>query len=156
MNFSGARTAPLPSRDKYGGKVFVEKPEILEDVILASIDKSHQKRYRTEVINRQETMGTIKPLPDPIIRQKASLDQLGVPKHNFTSSAQLSRDHKDKQFPVVMDKVDKASKFLEGIERDMKLFEEAKNNKTRRQYEDWNINVHGEIQVCLIFFSDFT
>jgi hypothetical protein len=50
-------------------------------------------------------------------------------------------------FPVLLDRVDDANKFLDTIEKEMILANEAKNNKIRRQYEDWNTNVHGKIQV---------
>ena len=57
--------------------------------------------------------------------------------------------NKEKLFPVLMTNVNKATAFLDTIDKDINLFDETKNNKIRRQFEDWNSNVHGSIQVCL-------
>lgn len=145
MSFSGAKTAPSPTKEKNGGKVFVDKPKILEDVIISSIENGHPRKYRTEIIERKLPETTI---DKNVYNPKSTLKQLGlINDPSQVTAAQLAREKKDKMFPVLLDRVDKAARYLDNIEKEMKLFEEAKNNKIRRQYEDWNTNVHGEIQV---------
>lgn len=145
MNFTGAKTAPSPIQEKKGGKVFVDKPKILEDVIISSIESNHPRKYRTEIIERKLPETTVE---KNVYNPKSTLKQLGLMSDpSQPTPAQLAREKKDKMFPVVLDRVDKATRYLDNIEKEMKLFEEARNNKIRRQYEDWNTNVHGEIQV---------
>jgi hypothetical protein len=39
---------------------------------------------------------------------------------------------------------------LDSIDRELSLVDETKRTKIRRQYEDWNLNVHGTIQKSLL------
>jgi hypothetical protein len=53
-------------------------------------------------------------------------------------------------FPVLISNVQKATSFLDDMEKDISLHDETKKNKVRRQFEDWNASVHGTIQVSNI------
>ena len=56
-------------------------------------------------------------------------------------------ERQDKMFPELLNNVKKATMFLDNVDKDINLHEETKKNKVRRQFDDWNANVHGAIQV---------
>ncbi len=154
-----AKTAPIPVKaGSLGGKIYVEKAEVLEDVIIPGIER-HPRRFKTERINRspdtlnnslrrtrsdspgvEEEFSKTKPLDFRLFRKEESLGK---------TAAEAARAKRDKMFPVLLERVEEASKFLDSVEKEIILVTEAKNNKIRRQYEDWNTNVHGKIQVII-------
>lgn len=147
---SQAKAVPIPVKaHTLGGKVFVEKPQVLEEVILTSIEH-HPRKYRTEKINLNDTRKSRSPERDGNAKTTDNFDLIKM-SASLTGKTKLEyeREKKDRMFPVLLDRVDDANKFLDTIEKEMILANEAKNNKIRRQYEDWNTNVHGKIQVRL-------
>ena len=75
-------------------------------------------------------------------KQKDMLLKQNIEKHFLEA-----REKQEREFPIIMDRVDKANHFLDKIDADLNLISETKKNKTRRQFEDWNLQVHGTIQV---------
>lgn len=85
---------------------------------------------------------------------------MGVPNVDFKRSKPeanphaealaVQRERKEKKFPQILAAVDRSKNFLDEVDKEMSLAEEAKRNKTRRQFEDWNTNAHGQIQVLYI------
>jgi hypothetical protein len=55
------------------------------------------------------------------------------------------RERRERRFPVLLSNVDKATAALHEVDRELRLVDEAKFNKTRRQFDEWNTQVHGEI-----------
>lgn len=55
------------------------------------------------------------------------------------------RERREALFPVLLANVEKSKAFLSTVEKEMDLAEEAKRNKVRRQFEEWNTQVHGTI-----------
>lgn len=53
---------------------------------------------------------------------------------------------KDKEFARLQDDMKDSLDFLDTVDRELNLVNETKRTKTRRQFEDWNQNVHGAIQ----------
>ena len=152
-----ARTVPLQIQSKEnGGRVYVEKSGVLDDLISTGIDYNKPRRYKTEVIDKADksSYSPNRSFANSSIltnesqyQPKPKLDLKKNTDVSFKTLADAERERKDKMFPVILDRVDQASVALDDIEREMTLFTEAKNNKIRRQYEDWNTNVHGKIQV---------
>lgn len=155
-----AVTAPASSssvaRPPTVGKVFIEKAAILEDLIADSSQyaQSRKKYVRTEIIDANvdvpltKTNGTRRSptLPasssPPVDLKRSKKD--GNP---HADAVALLREKREKAFPIILANVDRATSFLDEVDREMELANEAKRNKTRRQFEEWNTNVHGEIQV---------
>jgi hypothetical protein len=165
MSNHHVRTGPLATTKKYGGgKMFVEKPQILEDLLTTGIEE-HPRRYRTERLNphslhggastsssyRNNSNSPHRRSDEDSINDKTipltDLINLRKDENISITAAQAAREKKDRMFPVLLERVNESSRFLESIEKEMILVSEAKNNKMRRQYEDWNTNVHGKIQV---------
>eukprot|EP00605_Chrysophyceae_sp_TOSAG23-4_P001949 GSChrysophyteH1.ASY1.ANO1.2159.1 assembled CDS len=53
---------------------------------------------------------------------------------------------KDKMFADLQSSLNDSLDFLDEVDRDLSLVDETRRTKTRRQFEDWNRNVHGKIQ----------
>lgn len=154
-----AQTAPASasvSRPRTGGKVFVEKANVLEDIIAESQSSSHgRRRYiRTQVI-MEPSNGHSPKHHHPTNADAPVIDM----KHSKPSSnphleaVAMQREKRDKKFPHILAAVDRANNFLDEVDKEMNLAEEARRNKIRRQFEDWNTNVHGEIQVLSFIIS---
>jgi hypothetical protein len=126
------------------GKVFVEKGQVLEDLIADSeLSRQNTKRFiRTEVINNDLKSGGDRTPPPKVDLKRGIKDD-----NPHADAVAKFRAKREKLFPIILENVDKATDFLNEIDKEMNLVNEAKRNKTRRQFEEWNQNVHGEIQV---------
>lgn len=147
-------TAPASGgpRPRTGGKVFVEKAQVLDDIISESEAAAQGKRryVKTQVITQpiEEQARPVRLPPNSTVDFKQSKKD----ENPHMEAVMMKREKKDKQFPHILAAVDRASNFLDEVDKEMSLAEEAKRNKTRRQFEEWNTNVHGEIQVgCYAF-----
>jgi hypothetical protein len=61
---------------------------------------------------------------------------------------------KEKTYSNLVSDIEKSMSFLDSVDKNILLMEETKRNKTRRQFEDWNTQIHGNIQVSsVISFS---
>lgn len=69
-------------------------------------------------------------------------------KQNIQKALEMKNEKQERIFPVLMSNLDRATSFLDVIDRDINLHDETQQNKVRRQFEDWNTTVHGSIQVC--------
>eukprot|EP01032_Pedospumella_encystans_P016991 gene16991-19363_t len=67
-------------------------------------------------------------------------------KQNIQKSLERQNEKQERLFPVLLSNLDKATSFLDTIEKDINLHDETQKNKVRRQFEDWNTTVHGSIQ----------
>jgi hypothetical protein len=66
---------------------------------------------------------------------------------------------KEKTYSNLVSNIEKSMSFLDSVDKNILLMEETKRNKTRRQFEDWNTQIHGNIQVSSIIsytYFDFT
>lgn len=73
--------------------------------------------------------------------------------NNIKKALENAREKQEKQFPIILSNVSKAQSFLDTVDRDLNLLDETKRNKTRRQFEEWNANVHGDIQVPISLYT---
>jgi hypothetical protein len=138
-----------------GGKVFVEKAHILEDLIqdVESTVRS-TKYHRTDhsVMTESEKTSTLHANDQRSNHHnKNTLDPLQQMKKKYQDNSphlavlEAAREKKERKFPLIMQNVEKAIDSLVDVDKELRLYEEAKYNKTRRQFEEWNSNVHGEI-----------
>ena len=58
----------------------------------------------------------------------------------------LQRELQDKKLGALSAKVKESTSFLDQVDRELDLVNETNRTKTRRQFEEWNQNVHGNIQ----------
>ena len=153
-------TSSLPAhnhRPRSGGKVFVEKASILEDIIAdaeAHKTRSHYRIDKSDTLsttlhnanhNSHHNANTMNPLE--------SMRKARQPPNPHAEALEAMKERRERKFPVILGNVDKANEVLAEVEREMRLIEEAKYNKTRRQFEEWNANVHGKIQVRIYSHS---
>jgi hypothetical protein len=55
------------------------------------------------------------------------------------------RERDEKRLGILSNKLRESLSFLDDVDKDLALVDETKRTKTRRQFEDWNQNVHGKI-----------
>jgi hypothetical protein len=135
------------------GKVFVERPEVLDDII-GSLDGRtwanrgvHKKgTTKTGSANQSEHTRLLKEQE----MQRAHQTEL-VMKQNIQKSLEMKKEKEERLFPMLMSNLDKATNFLNVVDKDISLHDETQKNKVRRQFEDWNTTVHGTIQVRRAF-----
>ena len=56
------------------------------------------------------------------------------------------KERESRKFHAGLKSIEDAKSLLDDIDRNLKLEDETYRNKVRRQFEDWNTNVHGTIQ----------
>lgn len=158
-------TAPSGAGMRQTG-VFVEKPRLFEDMVIAGDDSPNKpsRFIRTQIIQASPSINKGhggsqhgKRSPDHANGKTATvttqvIDLKKAPKNDnpHAEAVEAHRARKEQRFPIIMSNVEKALSFLDEVDREMQLVDEAKRNKVRRQFEDWNTNVHGEIQVLFL------
>jgi len=68
-------------------------------------------------------------------------------KMNIQKAMQSRAIKQEKEFNRLCTSISDAKAFLSLVDKNLELHDETNRNKTRRQFEDWNTNVHGNIQV---------
>jgi len=149
----------IPDRKKLS-QVFVEKPEILDDIIIDSINTraSSPNYHHLESGSLSSSFAStsksrnLKSSESHLLllkeQQKMKYMQAeAMVKAHILKSIEIAADKEERKFPVIMGNLDRATQFLEHIDKDLHLHEETQQNKVRRQFEDWNTMVHGSIQV---------
>jgi hypothetical protein len=129
-------------------KVFVDRPALLED-ILSSVPPKRQPPPR-----KKAPPPMIDDSPSTLLKARKAVENAQAEvamKRNLEKSITRSFEKQEELFPVLLSNVDRATQFLDTIDKELTLFDETKRNKTRRQFEDWNNNVHGVIQVDFFY-----
>eukprot|EP01036_Dinobryon_divergens_P049821 gene49821-66738_t len=138
------------------GKVFVEKPDIL-DQISESQDPRRQYSLRDRSISTYVSIGD-----EASRRSQAALEnnrqlrleqyntqaQLteSIMKANIQKSIRKDIDKKEKRFNELTQDIESAKSLIKTVDKSLLLQNEANNNKVRRQFDEWNNTVHGQIQ----------
>lgn len=138
---SKSNTARLKPQKE--AKVFVDHAGALED-ILSSIPPKREKPPR-----KVKEQPVFDDNPATLRRERKLIENALTAKamqRNVEKSLMRAVSKQDAAFPVMLADVGAATEFLDIIDRDLNLHEETKKNKVRRQFEDWNTNVHGAIQ----------
>lgn len=144
-------TLPRSSPDRTKtGKVFVEKPEVLDDII-DSLDQqiwtthgseSHSVSAKSKQSIQNDHIHLLRAQ-----QKQRTLQTEAIMKQNIQKSLERQNEKQERLFPLLLSNLDKATSFLDTIEKDISLHDETQKNKVRRQFEDWNTTVHGSIQV---------
>ena len=149
-----------PKMQKAGGSMFVEKEEILEDMLdEEAIEKTrtiraglNQKNYdnnsnghKCEFVSNKSNEISKQLLRDRLALEAYQSDL--AMKKNIQKQIQNTANKKEQIFTNLESDIGDSMAFLDSIDKNMILMEETKKSKTRRQFEDWNTQVHGGIQV---------
>ena len=133
-------------------KVYVEKPEVLEDLIVSTSTISPSRIDGPRNFDRMSATMSVKSTETHSKLLKERQKQLNahtetIMKQNVQKSLDMKYEKQERMFPILLANVDQATSFLDTIDRDISLHDETQKNKVRRQFEDWNTTVHGSIQV---------
>jgi hypothetical protein len=132
------------------GQMYVENPQVFEEFLTVDDQIPPSRRFRTNNIiksnhleDSKETarQKQIEKYYDTTRRIEANT------KRSIERSLKTEKLKKDKKFERCSADVNEAKRFLDEIDENFALQAEAAHNKTRRQFEDWNRDVHGKIQL---------
>jgi hypothetical protein len=137
--------------DKRTGKVFVEKAAVLDDIIdgleyPTGFGNNNSKLSSQSIASSKgSSVNHIKLLKEQQKQRTVQTEQ--IMQQNIQKSIDRENEKQERIFPVLLSNLDKATNFLDTIEKEINLHDETQKNKVRRQFEDWNTTVHGSIQV---------
>jgi hypothetical protein len=139
---------------KTTGSVYVDKSETLEDMLDAeALEKTRQ--IRTGGIRRLDDFSSMSSaLTDKEIqkqlaeerRQQEAYHTAQLVKQYVEKSKTDRVAQRERTFNHLVHDVETSMGLLDSVDKSLNLMEETKRNKTRRQFEEWNTQVHGKIQ----------
>lgn len=147
-----------PRMMKTVGNVYVEKDDILEDMLdEEALDRTRTiragltgKQYNGN-FNAQSFAATApNEMSKQIMNERRALEAHQIEeamKKSIQKQIQNVVNKKEQMYSTLVSDIEESMSFLDSIDKNMALMEETKRNKTRRQFEDWNTQVHGSIQV---------
>ena len=127
------------------GQIFVDKPDVLEDLINDPEIRYPTNRSRqSHSVSRQsiDSIGSrpispkecfAKLLKEQKLKEAKQTDILL--KQNIQKTIDDAFESKEKAFPILLANVDKATDFLSTIDKDLNLIEETKKNKVSKRAE---------------------
>lgn len=137
------------------GSVYVEKADVLEDLLSAS-DGHDEMRGSTRGSVASSRRSPRKPDREDSEEIKkfknreyfmAQFERTQIEtKKNIEKSMKRQVDKKTKHFVDLSTDIEQCQATLDGVDKALQLHDEAQRTKARRQFEDWNANVHGKIQ----------
>jgi len=109
----------------------------------------HSSKSKAVSINASQKRQQIQLSRLEQVRTKFALDQAKkdhATKQAIARGLIAKREKEEKDFQDRLADIEQARKFLDTIDHSLTLQAETHHNKVRRQFEDWNTNVHGVIQ----------
>ena len=143
----------MNSLNRTGGQVFVEKPNRLEEILeeerhsLSRSSTGSRRRVRKIVEHRE--VATKEQLNKQKARELLSASYqktLQETQRNVEKSVKRAKDQKKQKFIDLNEDIDRCLDFLDVVDKEISLHDEAESNKVKRQFGEWNTNVHGRIQ----------
>lgn len=143
------------------GKVYVEKYDVLDQIVEASISDSLQSpKSLGKSLNTLSTHETIlqdaqkKAKRNSEKNKKLLIERVHLEaqrtetliKANVQKTIEKKTEKEDRRFHSLKDDVDSSRHFLRTIDKTLQMQDEANLNKVRRQFDDWNNTVHAKIQ----------
>jgi hypothetical protein len=138
-----------------GGQVFVEKANRLEEML------EDESRH----LNSRSTAGSSRRRVRKIVERRDIEEKEGINKikarellsasyirtaqetqRNIERSVKRNKDKKSQKFIDLNEDIDRCLDFLDVVDKNISLHDEAELNKVKRQFGEWNLNVHGRIQ----------
>jgi hypothetical protein len=154
-----------PRLSRSAGNCYVEKDDVLEDML----DDDALERTRAiracQTSNRpcsklnDHSLGSTSHRSRQKGRGRDDLDahQLSAPMmKSAQKQSQKVQQKKDALYSTLVLDISESMNLLDSIDQNLYLIEETKRNKTRRQFEEWNSQVHGSIQVSISFQQEIT
>jgi hypothetical protein len=140
--------------------VYVEKPEVLEDLLndiyynsSSSLSYTKRNTNNNSIISvNQESSLTSTEIQKQLLREQIKNNkktQELVTKNNIQKALQKKIEKQEERYNKLSSNIDKSLKLLDDIDKDLDLVKETHRTKIRRQFEDWNTNVHGKIQMLI-------
>lgn len=118
------RTTGSPRRS--GGGSVRRPPKVQDDASVASAESN-----RTQMAD--------------IYRESVKKMEIDMQRKIAESLRKVS-ERDEERFVKSLKGVEESTQFLDTLDETLKMLAEAKHNKVRKQYEDWNEQVHGVIQ----------
>jgi len=168
-----ANLTHFPERRK--ANVYVDKPDALEAMIDLAEESNFGIRPENSIVSQGSRVSrgsrtsknshgsSKKPVSPKMMKalEQAAKDRKKHTREKFAAEA-ARKDLETKQsiergiiqkakrmernFQKNLSSISEATMLLDQIDHDLTLQAETQHNKVRRQWEDWNTNVHGEIQ----------
>ena len=146
-----------PRQIRSAGFCFVEKEDVLDQMldddaicrtrVMRADLTAADNEYKMKCTNYSRRLET------DSLRLTKNCRAIEAPQIDQTKKASIySRDKtnqqpKESKYITLMEGITKSMDLLDSIDKNMSLMEETKRNKCRRQFEEWNMQVHGSIQV---------
>jgi YesN/AraC family two-component response regulator len=157
----GSRTMPLPKLpnlgdNRLGGTVYVDKSDVLEDIVIESMGHHRTSASRNNLngaslaSNASTASTTSIEIQKRLVREQVRIREetlANQTKANIESAIRVAAERRDDTFSRNCQEIEDAKGLLDTIDKSLDVFDETQRNKTRRQFEDWNANVHGPIMV---------
>lgn len=157
----------FPTAPKRADAIYVENNSAVQDILddLLSIKSGthashYNKRYKPKHSLETDSFVKSKYLaeqlsPNLAMQQKLLREQLEVKakqlddatKANIQKGLQQKEQKYENNYKNLSANVEESKAFLDDLDKELNVFYETKKNKVRRQFEEWNTNVHGSIQV---------
>ena len=141
------------------GAVYIERPDLLGELLSDEIPKKTSFYGRRSMLNDSYLSSTSRitndgSLTSKEIQQKLLKEQLvtkskqldEITKSNIKNAMQRRIEKNEMKFQKYNNNISDTLKILDVIDKNLQVDYETKKNKVRRQFEDWNSNVHGAIQ----------
>jgi len=136
------------------GSVYVERADLAERVLLdvgnwensSVLDAPKSVASHRSVTSsvRSDKPGSMKRF---LSEQLAASKEREEKEHDkILKALALQKEQSEKRLGMLSGRVQESTKFLDKVDKELELVDETKRTKTRRQFEDWNSNVHGHIQ----------
>jgi hypothetical protein len=138
---------------KLNGSIFVENVDAVESLLDTSNDGDityTQSIHSGSSSRHKQKYATADEYRRKIIKDKANLSTerlANKTRHVIDRSIKMAEMKREKEFDKHYSSIKEAQSLLDDVEKQLQLQDESKRNKTRRQFEDWNNNVHGAIMV---------
>eukprot|EP01036_Dinobryon_divergens_P024047 gene24047-32461_t len=133
-----------------GGRVFVEKPKLFESIVSDIEPRGSSAKFIRKNKSNSDSASSVLTTKSQVLKQnrEAELAQVNsAVQYAVARSLEKETERLDKLFPELLSNVEKATSFLNNVDKDIiNLHDETKKNKVRRQFDDWNTHVHGSIQ----------
>lgn len=151
----------MSAADKKKGAVFVENKNSFENIFYDDfpqqddehISLANSKSNSSIKSNRRHQQGVNTTSEDLMkeTKKKEQFDQRNARLQNDLTknvqrSVQIKQANESKTFGRLSEDIEEASSFLDSIDKTLKVHEENCRSKSRRQFEEWNTNIHGKIQ----------
>ncbi len=147
----------MPSKS-VNGVVYVERPDLLNELLSDDVPKKTSNGQRLMLndsylssTSRITNEGSLtskeiqqKLLKEQLITKSKQLDE--ITKANIKNAMQRRIERNEMKFQKYNSSISDTIKTLDVIDKNLQIDYETKKNKVRRQFEDWNSNVHGAIQ----------